>query len=116
MHAITTTSEHIAHSTKMHRSLARFSRPEASNRIPSLADFITTTSGFRVFGTHNGSTFDAPVAPADPMDGVFGTECHQPKLIVFFATIEKANRTWMLLDGTQCHVLTRCCANRRRYR
>src|SRR5262249_12318868 len=50
-HAITTTSERIAHSTKMHRSLAWFSGPEASNRTPSLADFITTTSGFR-FSVH----------------------------------------------------------------
>ena len=31
----------------MLRSLARFSGPEASDRTPSLADFITTTSGFR---------------------------------------------------------------------
>jgi hypothetical protein len=29
------------------RSLARFSGPEASNRTRSLADFITTMSGFR---------------------------------------------------------------------
>jgi hypothetical protein len=35
----------------MHPSLARFSGPEASNRTPSLADFITITSGFR-FSVH----------------------------------------------------------------
>src|SRR6266478_9337455 len=32
----------------MRRSLARFSRQEASNRIPSLVDFITITPGFRL--------------------------------------------------------------------
>src|ERR1700687_37685 len=32
----------------MRRSLARFSRQEASNRIPTLVDFITITPGFRL--------------------------------------------------------------------
>src|SRR5258708_3717023 len=44
----TTTSERIDHWTKMRRSLARFSRQEASNRIPSLVDFIAITPGFRL--------------------------------------------------------------------
>src|SRR5258705_8733950 len=44
----TTTSERIDHWTKMRRSRARFSRQEASNRIPSLVDFITITPGFRL--------------------------------------------------------------------
>ena len=34
-------------------SLARFSGPEALDQTPSLADFITTTSGFR-FSVHTG--------------------------------------------------------------
>jgi hypothetical protein len=38
----------------MLRSLARFNGPEASDRTPSLADFITTTSGFR-FSVHTGA-------------------------------------------------------------
>jgi hypothetical protein len=33
--------------------LARFSREEASDRIPSLVDFITITRGFRL-GAHTG--------------------------------------------------------------
>ena len=37
----------------MLRSLAKFSESEASNHAPSLADFITTMVGFKVFGTHN---------------------------------------------------------------
>ena len=36
----------------MLRSLAKFSESEASNHAPSLADFITTMVGFKVFGTH----------------------------------------------------------------
>jgi hypothetical protein len=36
----------------MLRSLAKFSESEASNHAPSLADFITTMAGFKVFGTH----------------------------------------------------------------
>jgi hypothetical protein len=38
----------------MLRSLAKFSESEASNHAPSLADFITTMVGFKVFGTHKG--------------------------------------------------------------
>ena len=41
------------HWTKMRRSLAQFSGSEASNHNPSLADFITTMSGFR-FSVHTG--------------------------------------------------------------
>jgi len=52
MLANTTTSERIGRWIRMRRSLARFSRQDASNRIPSLADFIATMVGFRVFGTH----------------------------------------------------------------
>ena len=36
----------------MRLSLAQFSGLEPSNRTPFLADFITATSGFKVFGTH----------------------------------------------------------------
>jgi hypothetical protein len=36
----------------MRQSLAQFSGSESSPRIRSLADFITTTSAFRFFGTH----------------------------------------------------------------
>jgi len=56
----TTTSERIDHWTKMRRSLARFSRQEASNRIPSLVDFITITPGFRL-SVHTGSYYLIPV-------------------------------------------------------
>lgn len=38
---------------KMHRSLARFSGPEASNRSPSSADSITAMPGFK-FSVHTG--------------------------------------------------------------
>ena len=43
---------------KTHRSSARFSELEASNRSPSLADFITTTSGFR-FSVHTAALHNA---------------------------------------------------------
>src|SRR6266700_3925622 len=39
----TTTSEPIDHWIRMRRSLAKFSGSEASNHMPSLADFTTTT-------------------------------------------------------------------------
>jgi transposase InsO family protein len=51
MPAITTRSEHTGHCVKMRRSLARFSRPEASNQTLFLTDFITIMSGFR-FSVH----------------------------------------------------------------
>jgi hypothetical protein len=51
MLAITTTFEHIGHWIKMRQSLARFSGPESSPQIRSLADFIATTSGFS-FSVH----------------------------------------------------------------
>src|SRR6202043_1530969 len=37
----------------MHQSLARCSAPVSFVRAPPWADFITTTVGFKVFGTHN---------------------------------------------------------------
>ena len=40
---------------KMLRSLAPFTAPESLGRTRSLADFITTTSGFR-FSVHTGAT------------------------------------------------------------
>jgi hypothetical protein len=60
MPAITTRSEHTGHCIKMRRSLARFSRPEASNQTLFLVDFITIMSGFR-FSVHTG-WFDFRVA------------------------------------------------------
>src|ERR1700738_3419662 len=51
MVAITTTFEHIGHWIKMRQSLARFSGPESSPQIRSLADFIVTTSEFK-FSVH----------------------------------------------------------------
>src|ERR1700676_1759649 len=51
MLAITTTFEHTGHWIKMRQSLARFSGPESSPQIRSLADFIATTSGFS-FSVH----------------------------------------------------------------
>src|SRR5260370_27728934 len=36
----------------MRRFLARFSESEASNHMPSLADFITATPELKFFGTH----------------------------------------------------------------
>jgi hypothetical protein len=53
--AITTTLEPTGRWLKMHRSLDPFSGPEASDRTPSLADFITTTSGFR-FSVHTANS------------------------------------------------------------
>src|SRR5712672_3309330 len=55
MRTITTASERIDPLTRMRRSFARFSGLDASNRSPSLADFITTTSGFR-FSVHTGNS------------------------------------------------------------
>jgi hypothetical protein len=52
-HAIITTSESIGHWTKLHRLLAQFSGPEASNRSPSSADSITAMPGFR-YSVHTG--------------------------------------------------------------
>jgi hypothetical protein len=43
----TTAFEHIVHWMKMRQSLARFSVPESSPQIRSLADFIVTTSEFK---------------------------------------------------------------------
>ena len=43
----TTTSERIGHWRKIRLSLVRFSGPDASNRIPSSADSITTMPGFK---------------------------------------------------------------------
>ena len=63
--AITMTSERIDHWTKMRRSLARFSRQEASNRIPSLVDFITITPGFRL-SVHSGGINLGCVLPTFP--------------------------------------------------
>jgi hypothetical protein len=40
----------------MHQSLVKFSESEASNHTPFLADFITTTSGFK-FSVHTGVEF-----------------------------------------------------------
>ena len=37
----------------MHQSLARYSAPVSFVHAPSLADFITTIIGFKVFGTHS---------------------------------------------------------------
>ena len=56
--AITMRSERLGHWIKMRRSLAQFSGPEASNPIPYLADFITTTCGIR-FSVHTSITRDA---------------------------------------------------------
>jgi len=53
MLAITMTSERIGHWIKMRRSLARFSGQESLVHMRSLADFITTTSGFR-FSVYTG--------------------------------------------------------------
>src|SRR6476646_7830915 len=53
MLVITTTSERTDHWIKMRRSLAPFSGPESLVHTRSLADFITTTSGFR-FSVHTG--------------------------------------------------------------
>jgi ABC-type branched-subunit amino acid transport system permease subunit len=50
---ITITSDHTDHWTKMLRSLALSSGPEASVHTQSLADSITTTFGFR-FSVHTG--------------------------------------------------------------
>jgi hypothetical protein len=44
-------SEPIDPSTRMRRSLAKFSESEASDHTPSLADFITTTSELK-FSVH----------------------------------------------------------------
>jgi hypothetical protein len=59
MLAITTIFEHIGHWIKMRQSLARFSRPESSPQIRSLADFIATTSGFS-FSVHTTHIFPRP--------------------------------------------------------
>jgi hypothetical protein len=56
MPIITTPSERIGLCTRMRRFFARFSGPEASNRSPSSADFIITTSEFR-FSVHTPGCF-----------------------------------------------------------
>src|SRR5450830_957207 len=65
---------------KMPRSLARFNGPEASNRTPSLADFITTTFGFR-FSVHTG--VHVPLARASLQFGLASapTWPHRPQRI-----------------------------------
>src|SRR4029077_3609053 len=50
-HAITTTSGRTGHWTKMHQSLVKFSESEASNHMPSLADFTTTMAELK-FSVH----------------------------------------------------------------
>jgi len=52
---ITTTSEHTGHWTKMRRSLAPSSGPDPLGHTRSLADFITTMSGFR-FSVRTGAS------------------------------------------------------------
>jgi hypothetical protein len=54
--AITTASERIGRWTKMRRSLVRFTRQEALNHTPSLADFTTTTPELK-FSVHTGIRF-----------------------------------------------------------
>ena len=53
MPAITTRSEHTGHCIKMHRSLAQFCQPAASNHTLYLVDCITIMFGFR-FSVHTG--------------------------------------------------------------
>jgi len=59
-------AERIDHWIKMRRSLARFSGPGVSLRYPSQADSITTTPGFKVFGTHRQLTEAVAAAPVNP--------------------------------------------------
>jgi hypothetical protein len=53
----------------MRRSLVKFSGPEASNHTPSLADFITTTSGFEL-SVHTGIVLGAQAARLATVDQV----------------------------------------------
>src|SRR3984893_3849363 len=46
----------------MHASLARYSAPASFVHAPSLADFITTMVGFKVFGTHSLSSGGGDIA------------------------------------------------------
>jgi hypothetical protein len=52
-HATITTSERIGRSTRMRQSHVLFSEPESSRHVLSSVDFTTTTSAFKLFGTHN---------------------------------------------------------------
>jgi hypothetical protein len=52
MLTIIMTSEHIGRWVRMRRLFVRFSGQGVSSHTRSLADFITTTSVSRVFGTH----------------------------------------------------------------
>jgi hypothetical protein len=68
MLSITTTFEHIGHWIKMRQSLARFSGPESSPQIRSLADFIVTTSEFK-FSVHTDIKADRlKLSPVDQHD------------------------------------------------
>jgi len=71
MLAITTTSERTGHWTKMRRSLAPFSGPESLVHTRSLADFITTTSGFR---------FSVQTGLVQGVNGRFAGEADSAKL------------------------------------
>src|SRR5262245_50599075 len=73
--ATTMTSDRTGHWTKMHRSLARFSGPGASNPCRSWADSITITSGFE-FSVH---TADRGTAWSWEIDTVIPVRSLRPK-------------------------------------
>ena len=85
MPTITTASGPTVHRIKMRRSLAQFSGPEASNRTPSLADFITITFGAR-FSVQTGQ-------------GQTGAE-HVKSVR---ATLEASSLTCCTIGGSLCH-------------
>ena len=74
----------------MRQSLARFSGPESSPQIQSLADFIATTSGFS-FSVHTGTSVlhgdfvDAPILRGIIDIGRFGVADGQAQALISFA-------------------------------
>src|SRR6202162_6093683 len=98
----------------MPRSLAWYSAPVSFVHVPSWADFITITVGFRVFGTH--SIRDKPFAPASPWQNGFAErligsirrecldhiivlgEAHLRRILKSYARYYNETRTHLALD------------------
>ena len=64
----------------MRRSLVKFSGPKASNHTPSLADFITTTSGFELSVHTAGAIAGRLISVELRLDGLAVGRCqlHHP--------------------------------------
>jgi len=105
MLAITMRSERTGRWIKMHRSLARLSKPETSNRTPSLADFITITFDFRSHGEVDSNRYSGRVRLLPPtLEATMQTVAERPEaptairtdLGAIFVSLELSRSTWLI--------------------